>query len=305
MRKIWLLTVLLQSIMFWNVENFFDWKDGGSGGSDKEFSTKGERRWTRKRFLAKTDAIGKTVLWCGAPEIVAFEELENGYVLKRLCRSDLLRKLNYRYIHYESHDKRGIDVGLIYRSDLMEVVTSQSIPVIDGQDTLQTRDILYVCLKERSSGEKWHILVNHHPSKLGGGISDRNRELAMKTLKYKADSLLAEGETNIVAGGDFNDAPEAGTFDMMEGSLVNLGKILSADLSLRECTGTIRYNGKWELIDNILVSVSVSVKKRMEIARPPFLLVRDRRFPGEKPFRTYTGLRYNGGVSDHLPVMLN
>ena len=40
-------------IMFWNLENFFDFIEGGTGESDEEFSATGPRRWTKKRFYRK------------------------------------------------------------------------------------------------------------------------------------------------------------------------------------------------------------------------------------------------------------
>ena len=39
-------------VVFWNVENFFDYTDQGTGESDAEWSSRGSRRWTKKRFQA-------------------------------------------------------------------------------------------------------------------------------------------------------------------------------------------------------------------------------------------------------------
>lgn len=292
-------------MMFWNVENFFDYRDGGYSSSDKEFSSRGSRHWTKRKFEAKIDGIAKTVLWCGAPDAVGLAEVENSFVLKKLCSCDILRKLGYSYVHYESRDPRGIDVALLYRPDRLELVSSRPVPV----DTLATRDILYVCLRDRSDGELWHILVNHHPSKYGGRTSEGRRRAAMLSLKHCVDSIAgacssatngisAPSRTlNIVAAGDFNDTPDAEAFSIVDGTLINLGAGLN--------TGTIRFRGNWELIDNFLVSPTVAGKKKMEVLRPPFLLERDRSFPGLKPLRTWLGPRYNGGVSDHLPILLN
>lgn len=36
--------------------------------------------------------------------------------------------------------------------------------------------------------------------------------------------------------------------------------------------------------------------------RAPFLLTEDRKYGDEQPFRTYYGMKYQGGYSDHLPV---
>ena len=52
-------------VMFWNVENFFDHVDQGTGESDKEFSSFGARHWTKSKFQTKCDDIAKSVLWIG------------------------------------------------------------------------------------------------------------------------------------------------------------------------------------------------------------------------------------------------
>lgn len=284
--------ILLFSVVFWNLENFFDWHDGSSSSSDSEFSSRGARHWTRKRFDAKAAMVGKTLLWADAPAIVGLAEIENERVVKELLGSDVLRKSGYRYIHYDSPDPRGIDVALLYRPDVFEKIHSYPIAI----PSLRTRDILYVCMAEKGSGELWHFFVNHHPSKYGGNESADRRIVAMRALKNSVDSLLAAGQGNIVAMGDFNDVPSSEAFSIMEGCLVNMGSAIDG--------GSIRFKGRWQLIDNYLVSADVAEKMRMEVLRPPFLMERDRQYPGDKPKRTYIGPRYNGGVSDHLPVGL-
>ena len=71
--------------------------------------------------------------------------------------------------------------------------------------------------------------------------------------------------------------------------------------------GTIKYSGKWEMIDMFFISPAVSYRNpgaEMTVWRIPFLMVRDNTHSGEKPFRTFTGPRYTGGVSDHCPITL-
>lgn len=285
------LGIFLISIVFWNLENCFDPVDSGTGASDTEFSSKGQRHWTWKRFNVKMAMIGKSVLCCEPlPDVVGFAEVENRKVVNSLVYGDILRKLDYRPVHYDSPDPRGIDVALIYRGSKMQKIASYPLPVKG------TRDILYVCLQDRSSGEIWHFFVNHHPSKYSGAASAEGRQRAMKTLCSSVDSLLSAGARNIVAMGDFNDSADSPLFSLTDGRLVNKG------LGLKE--GSIRFKGRWQLIDNFLVSADVASATAMEVLRPPFLLERDKQFPGMKPRRTYIGPRYNGGVSDHLPVHL-
>ena len=289
-------------VMFWNLENFFDWTDQGTGESDAEFSSYGKRHWTRKRFYTKCDAVSKTIFHIGdlygkLPEVIGFAEIENRGVLEKLCSSTLLRKCGYRIVHFDSSDRRGIDVALLYRTTCYNhLSTSLRTPETDGKK-LQTRDMLHISLKDLQTDEIYDYIVCHHPSKFGGETSSRpNRLAAMTALKEMCDSL---GNRNIIVMGDFNDVPSAAQFDMLEESLINKSDSLHA-----AGRGTIRYEGKWDLIDMFLVSSNIEGHSVMDIPEVPFLMTRESRHAGEKPLRTYSGPRYIGGVSDHLPVVL-
>ena len=288
--------------MFWNLENFFDWTDQGTGESDAEFSSYGKRHWTRKRFYTKCDAVSKTIFHIGdlygkLPDVIGFAEIENKGVLEKLCSSTLLRKCGYRIVHFDSSDRRGIDVALLYRTTCYNhLSTSLRAPETDGKK-LQTRDMLHVSLKDLQTDEIYDYIVCHHPSKFGGEESSIPKRLAaMTALKEMCDSL---GNRNIIVMGDFNDVPSAAQFDMLDNILVNKSDRLHA-----AGRGTIRYEGKWDLIDMFLVSSNIEGHSVMDIPEVPFLMTRESRHAGEKPLRTYSGPRYLGGVSDHLPVVL-
>ena len=285
-------------VMFWNVENLFDWTDQGEGESDHEFSYAGGRHWTKKRFYVKCDAIAKSIMWVGdrygrMPDVIGLAEIENRGVLTKLLNSTLLRKYDYGIIHQDSRDRRGIDVALLYRkSSLYPASTTFLRP-----DSLDTRDILHahMCLKD---GREVDFIVNHHPSKYGGAEeSVARRSYVMSILRNICDSLLVAGHDRILAMGDFNDTPDALQFDMVEGILQNKGLELHEDGK-----GTIRYKGKWELIDSFL-SRGIFTSE-MKILQIPFLMTYDRSYPGYKPLRTYSGPRYVGGVSDHCPIII-
>jgi endonuclease/exonuclease/phosphatase family metal-dependent hydrolase len=166
---------------------------------------------------------------------------------------------------------------------------------------MATRDILLCRFRFKGSSDTtgFAVLVNHHPSKYGGaGESEPRRRIAVERLRFLADSLAAAGIDRIIAGGDFNDTPDNPVFRLLEPALVPL----YGDL-YRRGRGTIKYDGKWDLIDHIYVSPGWSTPS-MHILRIPFLLTRDNAHSGEKPLRTYTGPRHTGGVSDHLPVIV-
>lgn len=295
-------------LMFWNLENFFDWRADPTDGSDsdKEFSSFGARHWTRRKFDAKCRAIAKTIFWVEdqegmLPDAIGVAEVENRFVLEKLLSETPLRRTDYDIVHYDSPDPRGIDVALLYRKNRLKLLRSRPLRVGNPSgkaESFTSRDIL---LAEFGTpdGDSIALFVNHHPSKYGGD-SGWKRQVAMGRLKEATDSLLREGFKNIVATGDFNDTPES--MDGYARTMVNL----AAPLAWKG-RGTIRYAGKWELIDMFLVSPALAGRRNipeMKILRVPFLLVQDHAHSGEKPLRTYTGPKYAGGVSDHCPIVL-
>ena len=140
--------------MFWNVENFFDWRNDSTTVSDVEFSAKGERHWTWKRFQAKANAFAKALFWVEAetghlPDIVGLEEVENAFVLRQVLQKTALRKLDYKYVHFDSPDRRGIDVALLYRTSRLELLDSKPCHLFAADTVMATRDIL-LCVFKRA-----------------------------------------------------------------------------------------------------------------------------------------------------------
>ena len=291
-------------VMFWNMENFFDWTDQGTGDSDRDFSSYGSRHWTKGRFHTKCDAISKSLMWIGdeygrMPDFIGLAEIENKGVLSRLLSSTLLRKYDYGIIHYDSKDRRGIDVAALYRKSSMTPISTTVI----SPENLSTRDILHAQML-LTDGSTIDFIVNHHPSKYGGEEESMPKRMhVMGKLKHLTDSLnntvhRYPNNISIVAMGDFNDTPDAPQFCILDSTLINLG--LEPH---KNGEGTIRYKGKWELIDFFLTSPHIE-KSEMHIIRIPFLMKYEKKYPGEKPWRTYSGPRYIGGVSDHCPVCM-
>ena len=177
-------------VMFWNVENFFDYKDGGAGESDKDFSSFGSRHWTKRRFQAKCDGIAKSVLWLSdkygrLPDVIGLAEVENRNVLYRLLNGSALKKTDYRIIHSDSRDRRGIDVALLYReSVLLPASITFRTPVHEG-DTLNTRDILHVRMNMKNNIE--YLLKKYSTKQPGERWSPKSEmhDLNMRILKQK------------------------------------------------------------------------------------------------------------------------
>ena len=275
--------------MFWNVENFFDWRNDSTTVSDVEFSAAGERHWTWKRFQAKANAFAKALFWVETetgrlPDIIGLEEVENAFVLRQVLQKTALRKLDYKYVHYDSPDRRGIDVALLYRSSRLELLDSKPSHLYAADTVMATRDIL-LCVFKRAGplvmpdALSFAVLVNHHPSKYGGAAeSEPRRRIAVERLRFLGDSLAAIGIDRIIAGGDFNDTPDNPVFRRLEPTLVPMHMDL-----FRRGHGTIKYDGKWDLIDHLYVSPALAHLARMQVLRIPFLLTRDTVHSGEKP----------------------
>lgn len=282
--------------MFWNVENCFDSFDDPDKNDD-EFLPKAARHWTWGRLETKLEGIAKTVIAAEGvyDEPVAalgLAEVENKLVMNRLTTKTLLTRAgDWGYVHRESPDERGIDVALAYRKDLLKVLKVDSIRT----DGLKTRDILYVKSLELKTGDTLHLIVCHLPSKLGGKKkSDGRRQKVYQNLERCIDSIaVASTGASIVLMGDFNDEAPAVP------SLNHLTPEMQSNIG-----GSLKYRGKWETIDHFFVSPPLASQSRASIFSPDFLLEEDKSYLGKKPRRSYIGPRYNGGLSDHLPVIV-
>lgn len=286
-------------VLFWNLENYFDWRDGGAGESDAEFSAGGARHWSARRFFAKSNAIAKAVLFLAdeegrLPDLVGLAEVENRFVLRKLLEETLLRKTDYAIVHYDSPDPRGIDVALLYRTGVLD--TLHCFPVrVPG---VETREMLVAQLRTRR-GDSLALVVCHHPSKYGGAAAEPKRAAAVHRLAALADYLRAAGWARQAAVGDFNDTPDAPLYEDLKQYYVNMAAPLAA-----RGEGSIRFEGRWELIDQAFVTPPLAAAADFRVCRIPFLLTHDSAYAGQKPLRTYSGPRYLGGVSDHCPVLL-
>lgn len=297
-------------IVCWNVENYFDIYDNPDTADD-EFTPMGEKYWNSRKFRTKRNAIAKTILsikdsYGAYPFLVGMVEVENSYVLKELITDTPLSKLKYRYIHKDSHDPRGIECALLYREGYFTPVETKNIKVERVYPDKPIRHILYTKGVETATGDTIHIFVNHWSSKLGGAErSEPNRLASALKLVSVVDSIYsAQGgdHPNIIIMGDFNDTYDSRPLNALHLSKASLFN-LSEDLS-RRGEGTIKYKGEWELIDHFIVSSPLK-NMEMEIYSPAFLLEADHQFLSTKPARTYSGPRYLGGVSDHLPIILH
>lgn len=310
--------------MFYNVENLFDIEDD-SLKVDEEFTPEGAKYWSSKKYYKKLNNIAKVIMAVGqwdAPEIIGICEIENKRVLQDLTKKTFLKKIPYRIIHRESPDRRGIDVGLIYRKDKFKPISYEAIRVTFPFDNNRpTRDILYVKGQTKSK-DTFHIFVNHWPSRWGGQmVTQEKRNRAAEVLREKIDSInKVEKNPAIIIMGDLNDYPDDKSvtdylkakikFDTFEDKeLYNMAFYLQH----KKGQGSHKYHGEWGVLDQIIISGnllnnSLNISTTLDDAHvfdAPFLLEVDERNTGFQPFRTYIGYKFHDGYSDHLPVYLD
>lgn len=304
------------TIAFYNVENLFDLKDDPEK-KDEEFTPNGNKKWTAKRYQVKLDTLARVLSSINdneLPEIIGLCEVENKMVIEDLINSDKLVKGNYKVIHFDSPDFRGIDCALIYRPDEFLVIRSFPIKInFKDKTSYSTRDILYVKGRTKNR-EVFHIYVNHWPSRIGGTEKTEHKRIEVASiLKNSIDSVLFENPSaNIIVLGDMNDEP----------SDISLAQILMAKEPGSENAnfinlmypvhiagkGSYNFRGKWNMLDNIIVSKSLLNDKGFQCVDNTGYVFRKnwmeyKNSNGEvSPSRTYGGPNYYGGISDHFPV---
>jgi Endonuclease/Exonuclease/phosphatase family len=309
-------------LMFYNVENLFDTYDD-TLKNDDEFLPGGLMRWNQSRYNKKINSVYKTIVAAGEwepPAIIGFCEIENRKVLEDLAYGTHLSHYGYGIIHNESPDSRGIDVCMIFRKGLVHIIDYGSwIPCTVNKDDFHSRSVLYV--KCAIGEDTIHLLINHWPSRRGGVLAEeplRNKIASM--IRNAADSIYTtSAESKIIIMGDFNCTPDDPVIQSLVNHKVsgsNLNTLSLVNLAAKPKTGisgTYRYMGTWEILDQVIVSENLLKCKKglftdiryFRIFQPDFLLRNDPKYPGRTTFSTYKGYRYQGGFSDHLPVLLD
>lgn len=317
---------LLFRVVSYNTENLFDCRDD-SLKADEEFLPDAVRHWTPTKYRKKLDAIGRVVVAAGGdrmpPALVALCEVENDSVLTDLTRRSLLREAGYRYVMTHSPDVRGIDVALLYQRHLFKPVACQSLLVAGAsRNHRPTRDILHVSGRLLNS-DTLDVFVVHFPSRSGGAKQSEPRRLAAaRRLRRATDSLfLIRRHPQILVLGDFNDYPRNASIrqvlqaeapssadDIIEPH--RLYHLLADKAATRKGYGSYKYQGAWGLLDHILVSGTLlqpsstlhTAPSMADVFAPSFLLTDDPKYGGVQPLRSYVGMKYQEGYSDHLPV---
>ncbi|MEN8957485.1 MAG: hypothetical protein ABF258_05635, partial [Flavobacteriales bacterium] len=195
---------------FYNVENLFDTIDD-KYTIDEQFLPDSEKEWNTTKYFDKLNKLAKviTAMDKDLPIFMGFAEIENQGVILDLISNTNLNNGNYGIVHYESPDKRGIDVGFMYRKEFMTIKHSENIEVsLPDNPDFATRDILYV-QGELKGEDELHVFLNHWSSRRAGQKeSEHKRVKAASVLRAKVDEILnKDASAKIIIMGDFNDYP--------------------------------------------------------------------------------------------------
>lgn len=314
--------IQITCVGFYNVENLFDTIDTPNV-RDLEYTPTGKNNWDSKKYIEKLENLS-TVIQEVALEttpdglaLLGVSEVENIVVLKDLVKMPKIVDRNYQIVHYDSPDKRGIDVGLLYQPKYFKVKHSVSHRLVFEDDTnYQTRDQLVVT--GDLLGEEVNIIVGHWPSRSGGQAASEPRRIqAAKLGRHIIDSLFSiNPKAKIMLMGDLNDDPVNKSIKHYINAKGNQSKV-KADLLFnpmfalyKKGIGSLAWGDAWNLFDQVLVSHAFlgtdyqSLKYyKAAVHRKPYMLQTEGRYKGY-PKRTKAGGKHLGGYSDHLPVYL-
>ena len=305
---------------FYNLENLFDTIDDPLI-QDEEFLPQGANQWNTEKYTTKLHNMAYAISTIGTditPDGVAVlgvSEIENRTVLEDLIAQPEIKGRNYQIVHYDSPDRRGVDVGLIYNPKYFKPVGSKSYRTVVPNDTLFiTRDQLLV--SGLFDGEMMHFIVMHWPSRYGGEKrSLPGRIAAAELCRHIADSILNEDENaKIIMMGDYNDYPDNKSITKYLRASGNMkalreGEFYNPMYELHmKGIGTNYYRDVPGVLDQTIITrgllptdYSTYQFKNAKVHNKEFLKQHGGKYNGY-PFRTFGSGVWMGGYSDHFPV---
>jgi len=310
------------SIAFYNLENLFDTLDTPDK-NDSEYLPNGDYNWDSKKYNTKLERMSEVIAQIGVdvtktpPAVIGVREIENRKVLEDLVNMPLLKKYNFDIIHYESPDRRGVDVALLYQTSFLKVLNTRSATLkIKGNDGFYTRDQLVVT--GIIDGETFHFIVNHWPSRTGGEKTSRPlRNAAADLTRSLADSIMnADPNAKIIIMGDLNDDPHNESLIKHLKAKKTIDETKTGDLYncmydlYKKGVGTLAYRDAWNIFDQLIISYPLISKEhegfklyKTRVFDKDFLKNETGKYKGY-PKRTHAGGVYQAGYSDHFPVYL-
>lgn len=298
-------------IVEWNVENLFDTLHD-SLKNDTEFMPNSPRHWTRTKYWEKLNKVGQGIIACGMdsttcrlPDLIGLCEVENDSTMIYLTQRSLLRKAHYEYVMTASPDERGIDVALLYSPFAFRLIKADTLRIPPLKDMRPTRDILHV-EGEVITGDTLHVFLLHAPSRRGGELVSQPYRLHVADHLCAAIELLRKAHTSpmIIVMGDFNDYTNNLSLQCIYAH--GMTDVSAQATGRNGAKATYRYKGEWGSLDHILMSNNLCAKvQTCYINDQRFFVEEDKKYGGIRPSHFYNGMRYNGGVSDHLPLILD
>ena len=336
---------LIHTVAFYNFENLFD-TINDLKTNDEEWTPTGLQRWTFQKYQKKLENLAKVLSEIGsaenpvAPTFIGGCEIENRGVLEDLIKQPKLIDKDYGIIHFDSPDKRGIDVALLYQKKQFQPTSYTSIPLYVYRNNPKTTAILKTESEEKTDdvtqistqnyrvytrdqllvtgfldGEEINIIVNHWPSRSGGEKkSSPFREAAGALNKKIIDSLQRiKPNAKIITLGDLNDGPYNKSVKVALGAKAKktdvspLGIYNPFEEMAKNGMGTLAHRDAWDIFDQIMVSQSLLVTDyssfrywKAGIYNKSFLIQTTGQYKGYP-------LRHSAvevGFSDHFPVYI-
>jgi endonuclease/exonuclease/phosphatase family metal-dependent hydrolase len=313
----------VNTIAFYNVENLFDYEDDPLIFDDDR-TPEGKDHWTKEIYEAKLANMAKVISEIGAdvtgtsPALIGVSEVENRRVLEDLLNQEPLVNKDYGIVHFDSPDRRGIDVALLYQKGVFIPTNYKSyeLVIFDDEDRskrIYTRDQLLV--SGMLDGEKISVIVNHWPSRSGGEERSRPKRIKAAELnKHIIDSLFNEDPyAKILTMGDLNDDPTSPSVKDVLKTKSEREDLKPMELynpmedMYKKGMGTLAYRDAWNLFDQIILSAELTKKDygsyrfyKAGIFNKNYLATPRGQYKGY-PFRSFVN-GYTGGYSDHFPV---
>lgn len=332
---------LIHTVAFYNFENLFD-TINDPATFDEDWTPTGSQNWTFEKYEKKLANLARVVSDIGttdnpeSPTFIGGCEIENRAVLEDLVLHPKLRDKEYGIIHFDSPDKRGIDVALLYKKNHFQPTNYSNIPlyvfekenktVIEPDektdDDLQlssnnkriyTRDQLLIT--GFLDGDEIHLIVNHWPSRSGGEKkSSPLREAAGALNRKIIDSLQQiNPDAKVITMGDLNDGPYNNSVKIALGAKAKkadvppFGMYNPFDEMAKKGMGTIAHRDAWDIFDQIIVSKSLLQMDfssfqywKAGIYNKPYLIQTIGLFKGYPLRHSATEI----GFSDHFPVYI-
>lgn len=322
------------SVAFYNQENLFDTihdvvtrdvagkLDTVRHKNDYEYLPDGANRWGSMKYNAKLKNMSEVIAQLGTggrnaiyPAVIGLSEVENLRVLEDLCRQPALASRGYEIVHVEGPDRRGVDCAFLYNPQLFKLSGYKLHPYIyeNSDTTYLTRGFLVAT--GTLAGETFHFIVNHWPSRAAASEARERGGVQVRAIK---DSLMqADPDCHVVIMGDMNDDPDDKSMAVSLGAKRKQKDCGASDLwnpfwdmLRKEGIGSLKYNGKWNLFDQIVFSGnllgsdrSTWTYHRSEVFSRDYLLQQEGKYKGY-PKRTHAGGVWLNGYSDHLPTLV-